>query len=291
MAKRGSKLPALSESTIRQQTTAQSFQRGKEYYRSGAVISLVQRGDQIQARVRGSDYEPYQVSITFNTRCLTGATCTCPYDWGGWCKHIVAVLLTCLHKPTIIRARPPLEETLASLKKEQLQALLLNLAARYPGMVDEIENKLDTPKQSRRSKNTQAASPTAIDPHYVRGQVHSIVHSLDHMRRSQAYWQVGRVVDQVRQLLELAKGPTALDTLAAITDEYIKEWTILDDSDGEASGLFEDLENAWSEAILATDLTPTKCRQWARQLRKWQRAIEDYGMEGVFEEARLALAE
>ncbi len=187
MTKRRSKLPALSEAAIRQQTTAQSFQRGKEYYHSGAIISLVQRGNEIQARVRGSDYEPYQVNITFNTRCLTDTTCTCPYDWGGWCKHIVVVLLTCLHKPGVIRAHPPLEETLASLKKEQLQALLLNLAAHYPGMVDEIEDQLDTPKQSQRSKSAQAASPTAIDPRYVRSQVHSIVHSLDHMRRSQAY--------------------------------------------------------------------------------------------------------
>lgn len=45
------------------------------------------------------------------------------------------------------------------------------------------------------------------------GQVHSIVHSLDHMRRSQAYWQVDRVVDPIRQLLKLARVPLLYDNV------------------------------------------------------------------------------
>ena len=38
-------IPKLSETTIRQHTIAQSFERGQGYYRDGSVDSLIQRGD------------------------------------------------------------------------------------------------------------------------------------------------------------------------------------------------------------------------------------------------------
>jgi len=41
---------------------------------------------------------------------ITDATirgCTCHYDWGGYCKHIVAVLLTFIRDRAEIADRPP----------------------------------------------------------------------------------------------------------------------------------------------------------------------------------------
>ena len=95
--------PGLSEATIRRQATAESFRRGQDYYRRGAVVSVVRRGDVIQAEVEGSHYEPYRVRLTFDQRGITTATCSCPYDWGGWCKHIVASSLARLHASHIVR--------------------------------------------------------------------------------------------------------------------------------------------------------------------------------------------
>jgi uncharacterized Zn finger protein len=103
------RIPSLSEAAIRRHTTSQSFDRGYSYYWDGAVISLVQRGNVVQAEVEGSQYEPYRVRITFDEGGVTWATCSCPYDWGGWCKHTVAVLLACQHEPDLIEARPTLE--------------------------------------------------------------------------------------------------------------------------------------------------------------------------------------
>jgi hypothetical protein len=82
------------------------------------------------------------------------------------------------------------------------------------------------------------------------------------MRRSDAYWHVGAVVDQVRQVLEQAKGFVAardgrstLAILEAITETYVADWLELDDSDGEAGAFFEDLGALWTEAILTPDPT------------------------------------
>src|SRR6185295_7140140 len=125
-------IPKLSEATIRAQSSPDSFSRGRNYYDSGAVSDLALRGARLQAEVEGSQYTPYRVSIAFDQDGITSASCTCPYDWGGWCKHIVAVLLTCLYEGDEIETRPSLDTLLADLDRVQLQALLVGMAERNP---------------------------------------------------------------------------------------------------------------------------------------------------------------
>ena len=69
-------LPNLTETTIRQHASAESFERGRNYYQQGAVLSLVQRGMVLQAEVEGSKSFPYTVSCTFDANGIIAATCT-----------------------------------------------------------------------------------------------------------------------------------------------------------------------------------------------------------------------
>jgi uncharacterized Zn finger protein len=236
-------IPGLSEDLIRQNATAESFRRGQDYHRRQAVISLERDNDALEAQVQGSDREPYQVRITFDQKGITDAECSCPYDWGGWCKHIVATLLACRPQPK----RPARSRT--GLDTEQRE---------------EFES--------------------------TRREVCDILHSLDGMRRSQAYWYVERVVEQVRQslheveiLLVDGEWERALVVLEAITTAYIADWACLDDSDGFAGGFFADLGRVWSQALSIDELTPAERRKWRRRLECWQNEISPYGMEGVFE--------
>jgi uncharacterized Zn finger protein len=306
-------IPSFTEAAIRQHATAESFRRGEDYYNSGAVVSLIQRGDTIEAEVEGSQYEPYQVQVTFDAGGITDASCTCPYDWGGWCKHIVATLLACIEEPEEIEARPPLAELLAGLSRDQLQALVATLAEGHPGLTDAIESQVTVlqaapppaPPSSSSAYPFPSVAPrhTPVDPQPFRRQVRHIFGALDGMRSSEAYWhvgevaqQVGELVDQAQKFTEAGDGRNALTILEAITDEYLDHWTELDDSDGDASSFFEDLAAPWAEAILTADssttltpgLTPAEREQWARKLAEWQADLDDYGMEEVFEAARLA---
>jgi len=70
--------PALDESFIRAQSSAESFRRGQSYYRSRAVVSLVLRDDLLHAQVEGSRDVPYTVSIAFDRDGVTEAACSCP---------------------------------------------------------------------------------------------------------------------------------------------------------------------------------------------------------------------
>ncbi len=286
-------IPALSEAAIRQKATAESFRRGKNYYRQGAVTSLVLRGNVLLAEVEGSQYVPYQVQITFDEGGAIDASCSCPYNWGGWCKHIVATLLACLHEPEMIENRPTLEELLADLSPEQLHGLLRHLVERDPGLANAIESQVTL----LRSGSVPASDPRRIpvDPAPVRRQVRAILRSLDHMRRSEAYWHIDEVVDQVRQLLnrvhdfiDVGDGRNALALLEAITEEYIAGWIYLDDSDGYVSEFFWELGAAWTAALLTTDLSPAERGQWRRKLAQWWSDLNNYGVAEAFEAARAA---
>ena len=60
------------------------------YYKAGRVINIEQIGKRIISTVQGTD--DYTVTIYEGNNKIS-ATCTCPYDFGGYCKHIVATLI------------------------------------------------------------------------------------------------------------------------------------------------------------------------------------------------------
>jgi len=110
---------------IRARATEQSFARGESYYHSGAIFDTVRRGSELEGRCEGSDYAPYHIRVVLDgAGNIDTASCTCPYDWGGDCKHIVALLLTFLHEPESFEARAPVQDTLAARSKEDLIALI-----------------------------------------------------------------------------------------------------------------------------------------------------------------------
>ncbi len=159
----------FTENDIRNLATAQSYARGESYYYNGAVSDLTLRGNQLTARVAGSDYEPYRVNVTLSADGrIASATCTCPYDWGGYCKHIVATLLAALHEPEI-ESRPGLETLLADLTADQLRGLLLTLAAEQPDLIELIEEEVEGLKRSRRRpRRLRHPCPTTWPPSAAR---------------------------------------------------------------------------------------------------------------------------
>jgi uncharacterized Zn finger protein len=205
----------------------------------------------------------------------------------------------CFTSQKIIEERPMLKDLLSNLDREQLQSLLLKLAEREPTLTHVIEELVGLPEpiSPEVTAYPATASPrrAQVDAKAIGRQVRSILHSLDRMRSSEAYWQVGAVVNEVRQLLEQGwtliqadDGRSALSLLEAITEAYVSDWTNLDDSDGEASGFFQDLGPVWTEALLSADLSSRERKAWANKLETWQQEIDDYGVEEVLAAAHEA---
>lgn len=84
---------------------AGSFEKGRSYWREGAVRDLRadKGGQRLIASVRGSRPRPYHVFVEIGDSdpvTLSGR-CSCPVGWN--CKHAAAVLLEALRNP------PPVE--------------------------------------------------------------------------------------------------------------------------------------------------------------------------------------
>lgn len=278
---------SFNEATIRMHAAGESFSRGVQYYQRGAVLEVVQRGDTYIAQVEGSQYEPYLVTVEIEDGALV-ADCTCPYDYGDWCKHIVAVLLTVLHKPTSVIVRPPLAEALAGLNRDQLQALVLGIAERSAAFADAVDTQLAlmTAAQPVTDDPGNPVKPvlrrTPIDVQPIKRQVRSILRPSGYDR---GYGYAGGAVIQLEALLKQARaftgggdGSNALLMLEAFTDEFTEGWVEIDDSDGELGDFFRTLGKAWAEALLTADLTATERQKWIRKLQAWRREANDYGV-------------
>jgi len=290
-------VPYFSETTIASYATPQIIERGRVYYTQGRVSSLVWHGPTLFAEVEGSEGEPYLVRWTCEGLGSIVANCTCPYNWGGWCKHIVATSLALLlQTETTIEERPPLDHLLADLTHEQLQKLVLTLADRDPTLVISIDRTLDrlyaahTATMPQQEGEPDPSINLLSDPSALRRHVRRALHSLDRMRPSEAYWHVETAVnnvrhllDQVRPLIHADQGEQAFPALQAITETYLEEWQTLDDSAGEASGFFFDLGNTWTEAVLSSSLTRQQRQAWVACLTGWQKKLINSGVDDAFE--------
>jgi hypothetical protein len=142
-------LPEFDEEVIRDLATEMSYARGEEYADYGAVRNLVLEGETYRAHVYGT--HRYIVRVWDESGDI-GSSCTCPYDWGGVCKHIVAVMLSVLEQqergqavkavdqPVTLDAGTALQvdELLAALSHEQLQAFIRLQVDEFPKLIDNL---------------------------------------------------------------------------------------------------------------------------------------------------------
>jgi len=273
-------IPKLSKTMLRLNANPKSFQRGEAYYESGAVISLTQRGNTLQADVEGNEPEPYRVCLTFDEGGLTSTHCTCSYSFGGWCKHTVATLLACLHQPEDIEQRPTLEQRLAQLDLPQTRRLLKALAAEQPVLLDRIDYHVGRIAEPLASK--QPATParrTAVDPAPFRREVRQI------LRHAVEGWESGwdddsitqdlqTLVSKAQEFTEAGDGNNALVVLAAISEACVDYWDDVGDYGAESYEAVELLDHAWAEAILSIDLAPAEKADLQEKLEGWQDQLD-----------------
>jgi uncharacterized Zn finger protein len=150
-------IPMISISQIRNLATRSSYERGQEYYQSGAIQNPVRRDDRLEAECEGSHYEPYRVYVRLGgSQGVLQAGCTCEYSFEGYCKHIVALLLTWLHKSEAFAAREAPTAILAKYSKESLIEIVGHMLARHPDLHDLLDQPPATQKRPTKSVNLES---------------------------------------------------------------------------------------------------------------------------------------
>lgn len=284
-------MPRLSENQIRQQATEDSYARGVSYSSIGAVSALIFRDGHLYADVEGSELEPYQVTIAFDSDTVSSAECTCPYDWGGWCKHIVAALLTASNAPEFVEVRPPIAELLEGRDRDQLADLLLQLAQSSPAFAHAIELHLAAPvAQHVTPPMTRRPPAPPPDIQNFKRQVQRVFRSSHYDRygmSSSILAEMDTLLAQVDALTESGDAVSALSLLEPLTNEYSQHWFEYDE-DGELSDFFDTLGRSWARALLMSDLTEKERRPWKKKLQEWYREAQEYGVDFGFSSAILA---
>lgn len=269
-------IPRISEAEIRLHAAPEALARGARFAQSGAVLELVLRGSLLTARVEDSADAPYPVSVSFDSRSVTSASCACPRSQGGWCAHVVALLLVAVNEPDEIAELPVLDTLLDGLERDQLQALLLRLAGRFPDLADELEREVALLRAAPSGRAAAPpAAPTLSDPRPFRRQARQILQGAGANHGAPIEVGLHELVEQALEIGRDGDWRGALLILEALTDECVESWDA-----GSHSGLghfFNELGQPWALALLSAHLTDEERRDWRDELAEWRAAAEDYG--------------
>ena len=287
--------PTLTEATVRELASTKSYERGQSYYEREAVSGVIRRGETVRADVEGSQYQPYTVTIEFDDAGIAQTDCSCPYDHGGICKHRVAVLLTYIRDSERISNRQPLSELIADANSETLQDLLVELVDSRPEMADWVETRLTTPDD-----DTDTNSSVSVSLDSIRRQANHALPKPGQRGHNDAYAEAERMaeeldglIEQARRALDAEDGKTALNVLAAITDELAdNRWAgLLPHDIPSVYGVIGDLNDTFIEAVLTAELTERERDEWEDRLAEWDDQFIHFMGESTFMAAADAAVE
>lgn len=109
----------------------------------GKVKNRVIRGENLEASVEGSFPTPYRVSLSISEGGnIQSTSCSCPDDYYGDCKHIVAVLLDWIGNKDSFKEVETVDRSIEGRSREELEALIQEMLEREPGLKTLLEEPL-----------------------------------------------------------------------------------------------------------------------------------------------------
>lgn len=287
----------LTENMLRSLSTENSFERGRQYHRAGAIRNATRQGNNLTALCEGSSAPAYRLRVELDQVGIRSAYCTCPYDWGGLCKHLIALLLTYIHQPEAFSERGSVADILAGLERDDLAALIEKLTSRDPDLYDWLEmsisqlrpKKEGTPLESSATSGSRKDKrETMVSEQTYRRQVKNILHSLDGLSSSQAYWGVSGMVERLEevhqsavQFLEAGDSKGAIKILMVLLQEVAEEYEFFDDSNGELGDFLDSLGLPLAEAILSFEMETGDRNKLEESIKDIWHHLSDYGIDGL----------
>ena len=218
--------------------------RGRDYFRNGHVISFeeIQPGE-YEAVVEGT--EDYIVNLTVIDGNLEDCSCTCPYDYGSVCKHIVAAVMYLQKEESGLQESTQIKKTgkkPAAKKKtvsEQVDEMLGSLS--HNDLKEFIKKQCISDPEFRRSFISGFLYKTSEEsPEKYREQVKGILRSAKGRDNFISWSRVGMVGKAVNTMLEIANRHvnegnlmSAINICFPVAEEMVKALDYADDSDGD----------------------------------------------------------
>lgn len=252
------------------------LQRGRAYFEEEAVCDVYKSTkNKWTASVMGS--ELYEVAIVVKEDAVTRWECTCPYDGGPICKHVVAALYAIKDKnPTAEDTLPQkrskdsaIESIIKSLSTKHLKEALLYACKQYPQLGYELQARY-----TEGDKVDKHLIATTINQALKKAQDHYGYIRYDKV--SALKRTTANFIDRAAADLQQGYYRNTIDILLALIETTVPILESTDDSSGVLSAM---LEQAFLllEELATADLPP----QLADELLTYcLRAFEDKRYKG-----------
>ncbi|MBI3165911.1 MAG: SWIM zinc finger domain-containing protein [Chloroflexi bacterium] len=257
----------LTEEMTRSRANEQSYQKGREYYQSGAIYDAACKatsaGVVLTARCEGNSAPSYRVRAELDAGGVRSTDCSCPYDWDGDCKHVVALLLKYLHKPAEFSEQKEMGDLLADLEKSALLALIHRLVEKNPDLYDEIEMIVPALQVAEQSKSAmpKGKRKTQVSEETYRKQVRRVFKQSRYDGNYYDDWNEPAYIEDLEEIqetaikfLEAGDAEGALIILRVLLEEALEEYDEEMDHNGNLAGFIQDLGMPMAEAILSAEL-------------------------------------
>lgn len=293
----------LTEKLIRDRASDQSYQRGCDYYKSGAIYNPARQsvpgGMVLTANCEGSSAPSYRLRIELDEGGIRSASCTCPYDWDGDCKHIVALLLFYLNQPGEFAEQKSVSDLLAGLEKESLIAVIHHLLDQNPDAYEDLEIavlKARVISQPRLVSGVQRQ--TQVSEQAYRKKIAKILKQSRYDARNY-YDDYGGAPEYVEdlekirqtavQLLEAGDAEGALIILRVLLEEITEEYDSEIDYNGDLALVIQDIGMPLAEAILSAGLEDKERRELQRAMQEIYDSLDETIEESEMQVILLAL--
>jgi len=224
--------------------------RGLTYFKNGHITSLEELSPgEFEAVVEGT--EDYEVRLKIQNNNVTEYSCSCPYDYGSVCKHIVAVIYYLQQEETGLKqsykgknstGKPATKRKTVS---EQVDEMLGSLS--HDDLKTFIKGQCITDPAFRRSFFSGLLYKTSAEsPEKYREQVKNILRSAKERGGFINWSRVGMVGKAVNAMLDIAmRHVDSGNYLSAcyicfpVAEEMVKALDFADDSDGDIGSNIE----------------------------------------------------
>ncbi|HJR79441.1 MAG TPA: SWIM zinc finger family protein [Anaerolineales bacterium] len=163
-----SSIPPITKSDILQWTDKVYFERGQKYFERGAIYEQRRQGMAIKSKCSGTQAPFYRQEVLFDRKGIKSAECSCPVGDDGYCKHVVALLLTWMNDPGSFQEVESLDTVLEKRSKPELIALIKEMLEQEP----DLESLLELPLSIEENKPLNVKS--------IRQQAERAFHGLDY---------------------------------------------------------------------------------------------------------------
>jgi len=237
--------------------------RGQEYFRNHLVAEVTEKNNQFVALVQGS--EVYRTELTLDGQVITSINCTCPYTFGPFCKHEVALIYEVnqtinwgtnarIEPPTSQKSkskmaskRPSIHDIIKSFDRTELEEIVLNFAMhnrdflaliKRHAPIDENQENLKSIYKEQIRNCVQSA-----------GAHHGFV---DYAHAHQAALAANELVAKARRLLKQKRFSHAFQIFQALLEEVYVAVEMVDDSDGNFNLVIDNIWGGFEFIVEAT---------------------------------------